>query len=837
MRKLSYALYLIFIFSIGLQAQTKVTGTVYDEMNEPMPFASVYFKGTTIGVTTNENGKFTLSSDTTQKVLVASFVGYTNQEVVLKSEVTENLKVRLTIGQELQEVLIVNKPKKHLSKKENPAYRILQGIWANKKKNGVKLAKAYDYERYSSISLGLSNLDSVFLRKIVGNGYDSVAAIVKEERRQNKFIVPVYMKETNEHVYGNNLLNKERIDMEAERSTGLNQRGFIFDRISNTFTTIDVYEDDIVILNKAFVSPISTRGYGVYEYLLKDSIVEGGKKTYHIYFFPRESADLVFEGSFKVTDKTFALTEISMRTNKNINLSLVRNLYFEKYFETVNDTMYLPTRDYYEGDFTLFTKNDDEKGFYVKKNLVYSDYTLNQPKPDAFYDGKITQIRGDQFEKEDQYWKSLRASELKTEETRKVIQDLKSNKKVRTVTDIITVLSSGYMGLFDGVQVGYLWQLLTNNNVEGLRIRAGFRTYKTDNDRFRAMVYGAYGTKDKKFKYGAEAKYLLSFKPRIVVGASHLDDNLQLGGKLIETDELLPKNLNTNVIIGRGENYFLSRVKRTSVNFDFAFSNNLHMNVSSVRQQIKAADPEHFSIDYADPLTGQTLSALTDYTSNISLIYTPGRYVYGFGVDQKLGTTLYPTIILKYIRGNKGVFGGDFDYNKIQMSVNKPIFLSNFGTLKTNIEFGKVFDAVPLPLLNPITADQTFSVVPNSFSLLNYYDFVTDTYLAAHFEHHFNGLIMNRIPLIKKLKWRSLIFYRFAYGSISQKNIDMNRSFIAYQAPSDKVYSEYGFGFENIGYGNFRPFRVDFIWRNDFTAVNGKQSPGFGVRFGFIPEF
>ena len=837
MKKIYYATLLLFLFSIGIKAQTKVSGTVYDELNEPMPFASVYFKGTTIGVTTNENGKFTLASENNQKILVVSFVGYTNQEVVLKNPVTENLKVKLTTGEELQEVLIVSKPKKHLSKKENPAYRILQGIWANKKKNGLKLAKSYDYKRYSSVSLGLSNLDSVFLRKIVGSGYDSVAEIVKEDKRQDKFVIPIYMKETNEHIYGDTALDKERIDMEGERSTGLNQRGFIFDRVSNTFTTIDVYADDIQILNKAFISPISTRGYGVYEYLLKDSIMEGEKKIYTIYFFPRQSEDLVFEGNFKVTDKTFALTEISMRTNKNINLSLVRNLYFEKYFETLNDTMYLPTRDYYEGDFTLFTKNDDEKGFYVKKNLVYNDYILNEPKQPSFYDEKIIQVRGDQFEQSDAYWKSLKATELKTDETRKVIEDLKSNKKVKGVTDIITVLSTGYVGVFDGIQAGFLWQLISNNNVEGLRLRAGFRTYKTDNDRFRAMVYGAYGTKDEKFKYGAEAKYLLSFKPRIVVGASHLDDNLQLGGRLIETDELLPKNLNTNVIIGRGENYFLSRVMRTSVNFDFAFSNNLHINVSTVRQRIKAADPEHFSIDYLAPDNGLIRNELTDVTSNISLIYTPTRYVYGFGVDQKIGTTLYPTIVLKYIRGNKGVFGGDFDYNKIQLSLNKPIFLSNFGILRTNFEFGKVFDPVPLPLLNPISADQTFSVVPNSFSLLNYYDFVTDTYFTAHFEHHFNGFILNRIPLIKKLKWRSLLLYRFAYGSISQKNIDMNRSFIQYAAPSNKVYSEYGFGIENIGYGNFRPFRVDFIWRTDFTNVNGKESPGFGVRFGFFPEF
>lgn len=736
----------------------------------------------------------------------------------------------------LQEIKIVGKPKKNLSKKENPAYRILQGIWENKERNDFGSLDFYEYRRYTAVDIGIDNMDSVLAQKILGNDFVVLQQFSKEKAQESdKLTLPVFLNELSERIYGRK--NKERKDIEGERKSGLNEvgRGFGVERFSQVFTNVNPYEDDIKILDKTFVSPLSTRGYGVYNYVLKDSITEGVHKIYTIHFFPRNPGDLLFMGHFNVVDKIFAINEILMKTTKQINMNLVRDLSIRKSYSEIESGLYLPDRSLYEGNFTVLSKNNDDICAYLKKETINYDYTINNPREYDFYNKINVKTSSNQFEQDDDYWqKSLNLSQH-TQQTSKVIEKLKSNKKIKTITSLLSVASTGYVDLFKGLQAGSLWRTISNNDVEGLRFRIGLRTFITEDDKFRLNAYGAYGIKDNKFKYGIEALYLFSSEPRIVIGASHLRDNLQLSGKLLEIDDLLPKNKTSFIM--RGKNYYLSNVMRNSINLDWALNENLHFNISGVYQNIQSAAPDSFSINYTYPNTFETQNKLIDASSNITLTYTPGRNVYGYGAEQKIGKLPYSTIALKYTKGYKGILNSDFNYNKIQLSVEKKFFLSNFGILNASIELGKTFNSVPISLLSPIPANQSISVTPKTFSLLNYYNLVTDTYMMGNLEHHFNGFIFNRIPLIRKLNLRSFIFYRFAYGSISKNNIDINRSSIFYVAPENQIYSEYGFGIENIGYGNIRPFRVDFIWRGTIHQVFGITPPNFGVRFGFSPGF
>ena len=832
------ALLLIF-FSIVSFAQTKVSGVVVDSKKQAVPFANVGFKGGE-GVQTDDNGKFVLTSSKTRNAVIISFMGYEEQVVSLAAADTKNMIIILQEEKnQLAEVVILKKPKKHLSKKENPAYRILQGIWANKKRNGLTLVKAYDYKKYTSVSIGLSNLDSVFMKKLLKKSYDSVIHMVEQNRKIQKYFVPIFMKETYENIYGNNELKKEKIDKLAERNIGVGQQGFLFDRISNVFSGSDIYENDILILNKNFISPISERGYGVYEYVLHDSIVdENNKKSYQVYFFPRQSGDLVFEGNFRVTDKKFAITNISMKVNKGINLNLVRNLSIEKEFTIENDSLYLPDRDYYEGDFTLLSKSDDEKGLFVRKNMVFSEYNLKPTHPDLYYDEKKLQTKRNEYNKDPSFWDEIKTKDNTLTETRKVIEDLKGNPRINRITGVIGVIATGYFKVFEGLQFGSFYNLISNNNIEGNRIRLGFRTFKTIDDPFRVHFYSVYGTLDKRFKYGVEAKYLLSESPRIIVGASRIDDNFQFGGRSLNVNDLWAGNSNTNLLINRGINAFISKLEKNSVMINYGVHNNFKIIGSSTIQNItSAADPSIFNINYSTDGGATVQSKITDFNSSIALVYTPKRFVYGFGVEQRFGTNLYTTYTLKLNKGFSGIMGSQFNYNKIQFGFQKPIVLSNFGILDFYFEAGKTFGAVPLPLLDAVPSNQGYSTVPKTFILLDYFDKITDTYAMAHFNHHFNGLIFNRIPYLKKLNLREVAFYRGILGSISDENVALNKSLITYSAPSNKVYAEYGFGIENIGYGNFRPLRIDFVWRTDFVNVNSIVSPKFGVRFDFRPEF
>ena len=178
---------------------------------------------------------------------------------------------------------------------------------------------------------------------------------------------------------------------------------------------------------------------------------------------------------------------------------------------------------------------------------------------------------------------------------------------------------------------------------------------------------------------------------------------------------------------------------------------------------------------------------------------------------------------------------GDFDYNKLQFLYAHKILLGNLGKTNVNFEAGKNFDAVPLAIQTIIPGNQSYFLAFNTFSLLKYYEFVADTYTTMNVEHHFNGKLISYVPLIKKLKLRELIFFRGAYGTLSDAAKNINFDNKRYSAPDQQVYYEYGFGLENIGLGNFKILRVDFNWRGNY--LDRPEVKKFAVKFGIQVVF
>jgi len=832
--KIFVSLLLLFTCFVS-NAQLEISGQIVDINNEPLPYVNVYFKNTTNGMTTDFDGKFQLTSQKNRGSIEISFVGYETLSLKFSPKKTYFKIVLKEASNLLDEIVIVSKPKKRLKKKENPAYRILKEIWSRKKKNGLKLVKAYQYKKLITTEIGLNNLDSLFLKKIFKKEYKKVLEELPPNDDGINYYIPLFLSETVKNIYGNNTLNTVREDVEAEKNNGVNKDGFIFERLSNSFNEIDIHKNNIEVLKKSFVSPISTTGFETYDYVLHDSITVNNKKTYSIYFFPRRNGDLAFEGFFWVADKNFSITKIKMKIHKDINLNFVRKLSFEKEFTIKDDSIYLTKKDIYSGDFTLTDKDDSNKGLTIKKTSSYSDYIFDKKLPNNFYSEKIIRYKPKQFSQNETYWDSIsKSSEKKL--TYELINSVKNKKKIKQISGVLNTLSTGYISIGPSLQFGQYWNTIVRNSVEGIKIKLGFRTFKSTEDRFRLSGFVGYGTKDKRYKFGTEAKYLLNYKPRIAIGVSYLKDIEQLGGKLLNTNGLNANVFDPNALFSRGDNYFLSDVNRTALKFDIEIKKNLHFGISGAYNIIKSASPTYFSIDYLDD-NNSVQSEVTDVSTDIYIAYTPGRFEYGFGIEQKMGKNLFPSLVVNYHRGYKGFLNGDFNYDKIQFKYNQPILLGKLGLLIATVDGGKTFGKVPITLLSPIPANQTYWLTKNTFSLMNYYDFVTDTYISGHFEQHFNGFVLNRIPLIKHLKLRSLVTFKTVYGTISDENIAINKSNITYVAPTDKMYYEYGFGFENIGYGDIRPLRVDFIWRGKHTSINGLPSPNFAVRFGVKADF
>ena len=829
-----YLLIIVLMQSIHLSAQTKVSGAIYDQDKQPVAFANVLFKNSSEGVISDFDGQFVLDSENDHTSIVVSFVGFETTELKLKTKTTTGLEIVLQKGFELDEVLLVNKPKERLKKKENPAYKIMKGIWANNKKNGLNLVDAYAYKKYTSTEVGLNNMDQKFLKTLLKEDYDSVVSIIKQDKRNKKFYVPIYLNEKLETVYGDNTLDKSLQQIQAEKEIGIQQDGFVFDQISNIFQKMNVYGNSIQLLNKSFVSPLSTEGFASYDYVLQDSIVLNSGTKYRIYFFPRREGDLVFEGDFVVTDSIFAINSISMRVNPKINLNLVRNLYFEKTFTIKNDSVFLPKNNVYEADFTLLTKSEKEKGLYLKRTETFENYDFETTRPPEFYDTKVVKYKQNQFKKSDEFWAENLPEDIDNSDTESVLENLKGNKKIKNITGLLRTISSGYFKISNYIEFGSVWSTFAVNDVEGFKVSAGFRSFKTLDDRFRLKGKLAYGFEDQKFKYLLDAKYLLTYKPRISVGLSYLNDTEQLGSRIINSLGNTSAGFGTTSLFSRGENYFLSRVKKVSANVNVEVFRNFLVGLNYSNNHIESAAPDQFSIDYFDPAQQNVQSDLVDNSAELYILFTPNRNIFGYGVERKPGTNLYPSFLLSYQKGLE-IGAGTTTYSKVLFSYNQPLKLGKFGILNNTLETGKIFGDAQLSVLSPVPANQTYSLVANTFSLLNYYDFVVDQFLVGHFEHHFNGYILNKIPLIKKLKLRSVMTFRGVIGDISDSNREINRSSIIYNAPKE-LYYEYGFGVENIGFGNLRVFRIDCIWSSEFNNPNN-SAPNFGVRIGMSPDF
>jgi hypothetical protein len=346
---------------------------------------------------------------------------------------------------------------------------------------------------------------------------------------------------------------------------------------------------------------------------------------------------------------------------------------------------------------------------------------------------------------------------------------------------------------------------------------------------WRLEAYTAYGFKDEQAKYGAEARFMLNKFNRFTMGVGTKRDVSQLGVSLTENEGIMTRSFASSSIISRGDNEFLSSVNQTNAFVSVEPWKNVQLRLDGTYQYIKSANPEKFDIGYYDQ-KGNVRNDLYDSHLTLSLEARPGAKYSRYGLDRYEHTTLAPTLIFKYIKGIKGVFNSDFDYDKIQFLYSHPILWGPVGKTNVTFEFGKTFTKLPLSLLGVIPGNQSYGIIPNTFSQLDYYDFVTDIYTALHVEHHFNGRIFSYIPLLKKLQLREVVFFRGVWGDISDGAKDMNASSIIYVAPSKDIYYEYGFGIENIGFGNLRIFRVDFNWRGNYFDMPDVNK--FGVKVG-----
>ena len=711
----------------------------------------------------------------------------------------------------------------------------MQEVWKRKRKNGLENFNTYRFDEYEKIEFDLNNIDSAFMEKKVFNKMDFIFDYA-DSTANGKLELPLFLNEAVYKNFGTNQPEKKtKRELIAQKTSGFQDNEIIALTAKNLYKEINIYDNTLNFFNIGFQSPVSTDGFSTYDYNLIEDFLVKGEDCYRIQYEPKRKDVLAFRGFLYISKDTYAVVKATLRSTKKMNINFVNGVVTDLEYDNPDSETFLPSRTYTEFDLALTSKNKNSKGLVAKRTVNFTHYEFNQPIEAKIFDNK-EEANVKTLAKDETFWENARVDSLsRTEQgVYDMLDKLQKVPRFNKMVKLYETLASGYYNVGNAIDIGDLYSTFGFNDVEGTRIRLGARTYFSQNDAWRIQGYGAYGFKDNQFKYGAEAKFLLNKNNRLIVGAGTRRDIMQLGVQLTNDDGIMSRSFASSSIFSTGSNTSLSSVNQTNVFGSIEPWKNFQVRLDGTIQSIKSANEEKFNLYYYD-LYNQLRKTVLDTHLTLSLIARPGAKFSQTGVDRYEHSTLSPTFVLKYTRGIEGLFNADFGYNKLQLMYFQPILLGTWGKTLINFEAGKNFDTVPLALQNVIPGNQSYSLVPNTFAQLNYYEFVADTYSTLHLEHHFNGKILSYIPLIKKLKFREVAFLRGAYGTLSQASKDINVEGFKYSAPSDKIYYEYGFGIENIGFGNLRIFRVDFNWRGNY--LENPDAKKFGLKAGFQMNF
>ena len=822
--RIKLTLFTVFFVLVGF-AQTKISGVVQDKSNNPIPFANIVFKGSTVGTVSNERGEFYLESDSNYTQITVSFLGFETKTLNVKSR-DFNLIIQLEeTASQLEEVFVFSGKK--TPKKGNPAIDILKKLWAKEKQNGLYMFDQYEYEKYEKLEFDLNNIDSATMKSGLFKGIEFIFQGMDTSSVTGKTFLPIFINESVYKTYGDNVRNKEREDILANINSGFSDNESVVSFVKDLYMDYDIYKNYIKIFDKSFVSPISRPGVQSYSYVLTDTAFIDNKWCYNIVYYPRRKNELTFKGDFWVSDTTFAVKQITMQATKSANINWVKDIYIEQEFDVLNDSVFLLKRDYIMTDFALRKKNES-KGIYGRRTTSYKDYEFNIEKPNNFYAKKVDLYDESIYNKGEDFWNTARHEKLTENEVGiyKMIDTLKTVPKFKAAYNLISVLGSGYIewGDFD---YGPIYSTIGQNDVEGWRLRAGGRTYFTRNDPWRLQGYTAYGFKDQRFKFGFSGKFMFNTKNRFTLGVGSRYDIEQIGVSLTTTNDVLGRSFASSAIFAVGDNGKLTEINLSNMFVSIEPIRNLTFRLGTSYRTLESAAPDNFNLDYwVDKENGIKKSNVNQSEVDFAIRITPNRKTVGYGVERSDVTDNYATLLLNYSHGfkGKGSLDSDFNYDKLQVFYRQPMLIGGFGRTFMTAEFGQTYGEVPLALLNVVPGNQSYMLIENTYSLLDYYEFVTDKYASIHFDHSFNGRIFARIPLLRDLNLREFVGVKALWGSISDKNIELNASNIEYRAP-ENGYFEYSFGIGNI----FKLFRVDFAYRGSYKNLPNARD--FMVKF------
>jgi Family of unknown function (DUF5686)/CarboxypepD_reg-like domain len=828
--KPSFFIILALISSTALHAQeTTVQGKVTDaKSGDPIPFANVYFKGTQIGITTDFDGNYLIKTKTPTDSLTAAYVGFKPRvkAIVKNSTQTINFQLEEDIAS-LGEVVV--------KAGENPAFEILRNVQRNKDKNDMRKLSGYEYDTYTKIEIDVDNIsDKLREKKVmkkISPVLDSIAIIAGEDGRP---ILPMLITETSSKLYyrSSPKLKKEFVEKTRITGVGVTDGTTVAPMVSSSFQEYNFYENWISIVTKEFVSPIADVWRLYYDYDLSDSLMVDGFYCFRLDFFPRSEQDLAFSGTMWITKKEYALLRIDATVSKFANVNFIEKIKIQQELKPTSTGPWLPVKNRILIDVSQIRKNS--AGMLAKFYTSNKNFVVDKPREPKFYDLSFEAAEDYRMHEQEAYWDTVRHEPLTEAEknVKKMIDTLKSIPIIRTYTDVIKTVVDGYYD-FGDFKFGPYLGIVSYNNVEGFRVMAGFKSDYSFSKKWVLGVQGAYGFEDHRYKYMASATRILDRRRWTTLSFRARKDIARLG----VDDEALADNPLFLTATRWGQirlGYYFDEYRAA---FQREFFKGFTAKAST---RFWTFDPTYPFGYYEKPPSGDSLSVNTFQAmeTSVELRYAKDEIFLQDDNDRiSLGTQKWPVISIRYTKGYKGVFGSDFNYSKVRINLTKRWRAGFLGVGYLTLSGEYVFNTLPYPLLSFHLGNQSVVYSAITYNLMNFGEFVSDRFVAIQYRHFFEGLFFNRIPLIKKLNWRTLATVNVLQGGMRQANLDLIAKKYPIVGPSgektlpvgsfetNRPYIELGYGIENI----FRVFRVDFVHRLSYLEKPDVRK--FGILF------
>ena len=856
-RSLIYLIYIIITlaFPTTLLAQdvdgkTRVHGKIIDSSTKKaIPYVSVRIKNSSSGSSSDDNGNFSFLSHIKEDTLIVSSLGYEEKMIAIDYGTEMPMVIKLKQADyDLPEVVI--KPKKErYSRKDNPAVTLARRIIGQRSDNSPLNKEFYSTERHEKLNIALNDFN-IEKGNPFGKKFKFIKDYVDTSRISGKPILHISARELIATDYHRNKPQRSRRHVKARRRNGIDDvfsAGETEALYEEIFKDVDIFQDNISLFKNKFVSPLSKIGPTFYRYYIMDTLVIDGDSCIDLAFTPANTESFGFTGHIYVTaDSSLFIKSVAMNIPREISLNFVENLNITQKFGRTADGTRLLEKETLTAELKIV---DAVTGFYANREVMYRNHSFQSNEfAERILDNPAEVVEDDNsMNKSDEYWTQYGFNDVSSKERSvgDLMKALRANPFYYWGEKCISYLFTGWVPLRKEnppLFYGPMNTTISHNGLEGWRLRTGAMTSAYLNPHLFGRFYLAYGFGDKKLKYMGEMEYSFKKKkehpnefPIHSLRLSYENDIYQYGQNYLYTNKD-----NLFISLKRQDDNKVGYVRKAELTYTKEFHNHFSFDIT-MRHRLDISS-RFIPFERTQTVDGITTSTfVNDVTRSeveLGLRYAPKEKFMQSKWNRRSMTPEHPVFTLSHKVGFKGVLGSEYSYHHTELGFYKRFWFSAFGYTDCIIKAGKVWNRVPFPMLIIPNANLSYTIQRESYALMNAMEFFNDEYASWDLTYNMNGLLLNRIPLIRKLKWREIITFRGMFGHLSEKNRpDPLNTGELFKFPYEnyeqcylgtKPYMEVGVGIANI----FKVLRVDYVRRLTYRDLPGIQKWGIRIELG-----